>query len=100
MSESDYQRLYGVIKVIHYMIGIISKNRQKDLKEDLMKLLGKYHQVLEVQKTIEIPILRYCMFLRTTITLQNDEQESFYDICHSFLVESHGTFNNVGYCCE
>lgn len=53
MSESDYQRLYGVISVIHYMIGIISKNRQKDLKEDLMKLFGKYHQVLEVQKTIK-----------------------------------------------
>ena len=53
MSELDYQRLHGAVKVIYYMTGIISKNRQRDLKEDLIKLFEKYHQVKEVQKTIE-----------------------------------------------
>ena len=53
MSELDYQRLHGAVKVIYYMTGIISKNRQRDLKEDLIKLFEKYHQVKEVQKKIE-----------------------------------------------
>lgn len=53
MSELDYQRLHGAVKVIYYMTGIISKNRQRDLKEDLIKFFEKYHQVKEVQKTIE-----------------------------------------------
>lgn len=40
MAESNYQRLHGAIRVILYMIGVVSVNRQQDLKvelEDLFK---------------------------------------------------------------
>ena len=53
MSESDYQRLHGAIKVIYYMIGAVSKNRQNDLKMELIALFEKYDKVQEVRETIE-----------------------------------------------
>lgn len=53
MSESDYQRLHGAIKVIYYMIGAVSKNRQNDLKIELIALFEKYDKVQEVRETIE-----------------------------------------------
>lgn len=52
MEETSYQNLYGAIKVIYYMTGIVSINRQADLKEDLALLFEKYGEFQEVQKTI------------------------------------------------
>lgn len=53
MSELDYQRLHGAIKVIYYMTGIVSKNRQNDLRTELIALFEKYREVPEVQNTIK-----------------------------------------------
>lgn len=52
MAEADYQNLHGAIKVIYYMIGIVSRNRQSDLKEELIKLFNKNKNCERVQKTI------------------------------------------------
>ena len=52
MEETNYQNLYGAIKVIYYMIGIVSQNRQADLKRELSQLFDKYNAFQEVQKTI------------------------------------------------
>ena len=52
MEEASYQNLYGAIKVIYYMIGIVSQNRQADLKRELSQLFDKYNAFQEVQKTI------------------------------------------------
>ena len=52
MEGTSYQNLYGAIKVIYYMTGIVSINRQADLKNELALLLEKYSAFQEVQKTI------------------------------------------------
>lgn len=53
MSELDYQRLHGAIIVVYYMTGIVSKNRQNDLRTELIALFEKYREVPEVQNTIK-----------------------------------------------
>lgn len=53
MDGASYQNLYGAIKVIYYLIGIVSENRQTDLKSDLSQLFGKYAKYQNVQRIIE-----------------------------------------------
>ena len=53
MFPTDYQKLNGAIKVIYYMIGCISTNRQEDLRKDLKKLLLEYSTVPEVWEIIK-----------------------------------------------
>ena len=52
MESANYHKLYGAIKVIYYMTGIVSVNRQADLKEELMKLFDKNEKYNEVQNII------------------------------------------------
>lgn len=52
MEGASYQNLYGAIKVIYYMTGIVSINRQADLKKELASLFDEYSAFQEVQKTI------------------------------------------------
>ena len=49
MESANYHKLYGAIKVIYYMTGIVSENRQADLKEELIKLFDKNEKYDEVQ---------------------------------------------------
>ena len=52
MESANYHKLYGAIKVIYYMTGIVSVNRQADLKEELIKLFDKNEKYNEVQNII------------------------------------------------
>ena len=52
MEGASYQNFYGAIKVIYYMTGIVSINRQADLKKELASLFDEYSAFQEVQKTI------------------------------------------------
>lgn len=52
MESANYHKLYGAIKVIYYMTGIVSENRQADLKEELMELFNKNEKYNEVQNII------------------------------------------------
>lgn len=52
MDSESYQKLYGAIKVIYYMTGVVSVNRQADLKIELVELFDKYNDNEEVLKTI------------------------------------------------
>lgn len=53
LKGTDYQNLHGAIKVICYMIGCVSTNRQNDLKKELIDLFGKYDNVPKVCETIK-----------------------------------------------
>ncbi len=53
MSSSDYQNLHGAIRVIYYLIGHVSRNRQNDLKKELTDLFEKYKEVPEVYAIIQ-----------------------------------------------
>lgn len=52
MESTNYHKLYGAIKVIYYMTGIVSVNRQADLKAELIKLFDKNEKYDEVQNII------------------------------------------------
>lgn len=48
-----YQKLAGVLRVIYYMIGCVSINRQQDFKEELVALFRKYEEVSAVSSIIK-----------------------------------------------
>lgn len=52
-NSQDYQSLSGVLRVIHYMIGCVSKNRQEDFKRKLIALFSKYDEVSAVSSIIK-----------------------------------------------
>lgn len=52
MESTNHHKLYGAIKVIYYMTGIVSVNRQADLKAELIKLFDKNEKYDEVQNII------------------------------------------------
>ena len=53
VHPKNYQRLAGVIRVIYYMIGCVSRNRQADFKNELIDLFSKYDNVPEVSSIIK-----------------------------------------------
>ena len=53
LKDTDYQKLHGAIKVIYYMVGYISINRQNDLKKELIDLFSEYDNVPKVCETIK-----------------------------------------------
>lgn len=52
-EAKDYQKLAGVLRVIHYMIGCVSKNRQADFKNELIALFSKYDEISVVNSIIK-----------------------------------------------
>ena len=48
MEPADYQGLYGALRVVLYMIGNVSKNRQQDLKNELRELFEQNTDVREI----------------------------------------------------
>ncbi len=53
MSSSDYQNLHDAIRVIYYLVGCISTNRQNDLKRELIDLFEKHKEIPEVYAMIQ-----------------------------------------------
>lgn len=48
MEPADYQGLYGALRVVLYMIGNVSKNRQQELKNELRALFEQNTDVREI----------------------------------------------------
>lgn len=48
MKEVDYQNLGGALRVILYMIGCVSKNRQQDMKEELRELFKREVDIRDI----------------------------------------------------
>lgn len=52
-QAQDYQRLGGILRVLYYMIGCVSKNRQDDFKKELKALFSGYYSIAGVREIIK-----------------------------------------------
>lgn len=48
MKETDYQNLYGALRVILYMTRCVSENRKQDLKEELRGLFKQNTDIIDI----------------------------------------------------
>lgn len=53
-QAKDYQKLAGILRVLCYMIGCVSKNRQADCKNELIDLFSKYDGITQVHEVIKV----------------------------------------------
>lgn len=53
MEGSQYHNLYGVLKVISYMVGCVSINRQNDLRNEIVNLFEENYKVSKLREIIQ-----------------------------------------------
>ena len=53
MEPEDYHNLNGAIKIIRYMLGCVSKNRENDMKNEINSLLKKYAKYKAIHETLK-----------------------------------------------
>ncbi len=53
MEPKDYHNLNGAIKIIRYMLGCVSKNRENDMKNEINSLLKKYAKYKAIHETLK-----------------------------------------------
>lgn len=47
-SSAEYMNLYGSIKVVRYLLGRVSKNRERDMMTELQAIINKYYSYPEI----------------------------------------------------
>lgn len=70
-SQAEYGNLYGSIKVVRYLLGKVSYNREKDMMAELQVIMDKYYSYPEIAD-----ILIRCSGLPKDVYHPNEEKNT------------------------